>query len=273
MPQVNSGATSSNAMEIRKMSLHQQILPELVSNDLPFIRTSLMEVLRDAYTKQTRGDTHVVYARSSIGKTTACFAFMRFVATRMKCQALMTTGAPKNAPYITHIAKQLKMDNEEDVLVDLVAGMRTVAPSPASVLILDEMNDLGVDRCNIMLVDVLMRFIHQNYQGIHVFVLTQNLTVADELCKLNQWQKIAPMNGLTEPSRKAVRRQENDVPSINEPIPWLLNLLEWSLTNLTKFIDTRFAGHDFEKDEDGIITWLRTGMTPTNAEQEAEELI
>ena len=269
---------SNKATEIRKMSLNQRILPEPSGKDLllPFIKTPLMEFLRDAYTKQTRGDSHVVYARSSIGKTMACFAFMRFVAPRIKSQALMITGAQKHVPYITHMAKQLGVENEEDVLVDLVAGMRTVAPTPASVLILDEMNGLGVDQCNITLVDVLMRFVYQNYQGIHVIVLTQNQTVADELCKLNKWQKIAPMNGLTEPSRKAVRDQEEDMPSMtdaDDPIPWLPEVLEWSLDNLTKFIDTRFKGHDFEKDEAGIINWLRTGMTPTNAEQKAEELI
>jgi hypothetical protein len=74
-------------------------------------------------------------------------------------QALMITGANKNVPYITHMAKLLNVENEEDVLVDLVAGMRTVNPTPASVLILDEMNARGVDNCNISLVDNLMRYI------------------------------------------------------------------------------------------------------------------
>jgi hypothetical protein len=47
---------------------------------------------------------------------------------------------------------------------------------------------------------------------------------------------------------------------------------------LTKFIDTRFEGHGFEKGgvDDGkkdIITWLEPGMTTTDAELLAENLL
>lgn len=266
---------NNKASEIHHLSVKWQILPEPDEKDLlPFIKTPLMEFLGDAYTSNTRGDSHVVYARPSIGKTMACFAFMKYAAPKTGCQALMITGAPKNFPYMAHIAKQLKVENQEDVLVDLVAGMRTVAPKPASVLILDEMNDPGVDNCNIFLVDVLMRFIYQNHQRIHLIVLTQNEEVADELSKLNRWEKIAPLNGLTSPTRDAVHQKEAEMPSQDDPTPWTPAVLEWSPENLTKFIDSRFRDHDFEKDkETGIITWLREGMTPTNAEKYAEKII
>jgi hypothetical protein len=78
-------------------------------------------------------------------------------------------------------------------------------PSPASVLILDEFNFCCPDHCNIRLVDILMRFIiHQQQTGIVLHVVTQNNDVARELCALNAWQKIGPLQGLTEPSRNAV---------------------------------------------------------------------
>jgi hypothetical protein len=177
------------------------------------------------------------------------------------------------------LAKQLNVENEEDVLVDLVDGMRTVPPAQASILILDEMNDAGVGNCNITLVDALMRFIYEQRQGIHLIVVTHNQGVADELCRLNKWQKIAPLDGLTSPTRQQVRDMEATMPTDDEAIPWNPKALEWSLENLTKFINTRFKGHGFEKsgEEDderkGIITWLELGMTPTAAEQKAYQLL
>ena len=77
----------------------------------------------------------------------------------------MITGAPRseeyrNIPYLMHLATVLSVDHGENVLVDrVVAGMKTTEPSPASVLILDEMNDLGDHKCNNALVDALMRYI------------------------------------------------------------------------------------------------------------------
>ena len=124
---------SNKAVEIRHMSLKQQILPErkVEKKKLPqhYIKTPLMELLRSAYTSHTPGNSHVVYASSSIGKTTACRAIMEFEARGKNIPALMITGAQKNLPYITHLAKVLKVDKEEDVLVDLINGMRTVPPN------------------------------------------------------------------------------------------------------------------------------------------------
>jgi hypothetical protein len=44
---------------------------------------------------------------------------------------------------------------------------------------------------------------------------------------------------------------------------------------LTKFIDSRFKDHGFEKGDEkkDIITWLELGMTPTEAEWLAENLL
>jgi hypothetical protein len=276
---------SSKATEIRNLSLKQKILPEPArkyekaeAEKLPYVKTPLMEFIRAAYTSKARGDSHVIYASSSIGKTSACRAMMELEAAGRSIQALMITGAQKDVPYITHLAEQLKVEKEEDVLIDLVDGMRTVPPKPASILILDEVNDAGVGNCNITLVDALMRFIYEQKQGIHLIVVTQNQGVADELCRLNKWQKIAPLDGLTNPTRRQVRKKEATMLTDDEAIPWNHKALEWSLENLTKFVDTRFKDHGFKKggeddEKKNIITWLELGMTPTDAEKEAENLL
>jgi hypothetical protein len=268
---------SSKATEIQKMSQNStlNILPEPYDEELPFIRSPLMDIIPvGAYTKKTRGASHVIYARPSIGKTSACLAFMKLAVPKEKgVQALMITATNKNVPYITHMAKVLHVENEEDVLVDLVAGMRTVNPTPASVLILDEMNAPGVDNCNISLVDSLMRYIYQYHQGIHLIVVTHNAEVADVLCKLNAWQKIAPMSGLMNPTRNEICAQKEKTPSMQDPIPWNSCSLEWKLEQLTKFIDSRFQDNSFEKDDAGNISWLELGMTPTDAEQEAVRML
>lgn len=270
---------SNKAVEIRHWSLKQHILPERkAEKELQYIKTPLMECIRSVYTSKTRGNSHVVYASSSVGKTTACRAIMEFEAKGKNIQALMITGAQKDLPYITHLAKVLKVEKEEDVLVDLIHGMRTVPPKPASILILDEMNDAGVENCNMLLVDALMRFIYDQRQGIHLIVVTQNQDVADELCRLNKWQKIAPLDGLTNPTRLQVQTKEAEIPGKDEEISWDPKALEWSLENLTKFIDAQFEGHGFEKggadsEKKDIITWLEPGMTPTAAEQVAENLL
>jgi hypothetical protein len=276
---------SSKATEIRNLSLKQKILPERAPKDgkdkaeaLPYIKTPLIEFIQAAYTSKTRGNSHVIYASSSVGKTSACRVIMELEAAGRKIQALMIDSAQKGVPYVSHLAKQLNMENEEDVLVDLVDGMRTVPPTQASILILDEMNDAGVENCNIILVDALMRFIYERRQGIHLIVVTQNQDVADELCRLNKWQKIAPLDGLTDPTTKQVQKREAPMPTKGAEIPWNDKALEWSLENLTKFVDTRFKDHGFEKggeddEKKNIITWLELGMTPTDAEKVAENLL
>eukprot|EP00977_Amphora_coffeiformis_P015547 scaffold4552_cov161-Amphora_coffeaeformis.AAC.10 len=68
----------------------------------------------------------------------------------------MITGAPKGTSYLSWMAQKLNA-SEENVLADLVAGMSN--PDMFSILILDELNEVGDEDCNILMVDVLMRFI------------------------------------------------------------------------------------------------------------------
>ena len=151
-----------------------------------------------------------------------------------------------------------------NVLALLVAGMRTVRPTPSSILILDDMNSEGEDKCNIKMIDVLMRHIRNHNRGIHLVVITQNQKVADALCDLNAWQKIGPMDGISTPTRQEIREQKKQVPA--PPIVWNDQVVEWDEKHLKEFIDARFAGSKFKKDG---RSWIVKGMTPMDAEEVA----
>mmetsp|Transcript_20129 Transcript_20129/g.48125 ORF Transcript_20129/g.48125 Transcript_20129/m.48125 type:complete len:332 (-) Transcript_20129:456-1451(-) len=239
-----------------------------------FVNVPLIEYLLKDYDKLERGDTHVVYGRSSIGKSTACAAFVSIVAPKLECQALMITGAPKGTPYLTWMAQQLG-SSEEEVLTDLVKGMQTIRPTPASILILDEMNEMGDGNCNITVVDALMRYIYTNKLGINLYIVTQDKEVADALCKLNSWQKIGPLNGLTKPTRNSVNELQETL-SMDTDTVWEDGLLEWNVDRLTRLIqsDPSFkvkdkAGEEiqfqFQVDDRGAMVFVKDGMTPTQA--------
>lgn len=265
-----STSSTGKAMEVRNKSREHTILPELI--DVPLVRTPLVQIIRDSYEIMSVGMSHVVYAPPSIGKTLACKVMVEKVAANFQARALMFTGAAKSASYLTHMANLLNIDNEEDVLAAVVSGMRTIPPEPASILILDEFNSVGADNCNIMLADEMMRCIYQKHHGIHLILVTQDKEVANHLCVLNSWQKIGPMNGLTTPTRHAVRNKDEQMPT-EDGLLWNENKLEWSLENLTKYIDSHFPKHQFPKNNEGVIKWIRKGMTPTEAEGEAQTLI
>jgi hypothetical protein len=90
---------SSKAREIHNLSPKQQILPEPAQKDKnanaepPYIKTPLIEFIQVAYTSKARGNSHVIYASSSIGKTSACRVIIKLEAAGRNIQALMITGA------------------------------------------------------------------------------------------------------------------------------------------------------------------------------------
>ena len=258
-----STAPGSKENDIRNRSLKREILPPLPA--VPFVRTPLLRLISNSYVDTAQGDTHVVYAPPSQGKTTACQAFMH-----EHSRGLMITSTSSEF-YLSHLAKVLEIDKEENVLSDLVRGLATVKPSPSSVLILDEFNHCGPDNCNIHLVEILMRYIYQQRAGIILYVVSQNKKVGDELCALNEWQKIGPLEGLTDPSRKQVVRGQAPLPP-QDHVPWLLNQSEWSLRRLTILVESRHTDVHYDKTEDGVIVWLQSGMTPKAALDLADEL-
>eukprot|EP00977_Amphora_coffeiformis_P015546 scaffold4552_cov161-Amphora_coffeaeformis.AAC.9 len=75
----SSSSQSSKAREIRNyLSLKNSALPkDYIVQDHRVVGVPLMNFSFKATGKSTVGDTHVVFARSSIGKTTACVSFVR----------------------------------------------------------------------------------------------------------------------------------------------------------------------------------------------------
>jgi hypothetical protein len=101
----------------------------------------------------------------------------------------------------------------------------------------------------------------------------QNKKVAHELCDLNEWQKIGPLEGLTNPSRDAVVNGLVQLPPTDDDVQWI-NQSEWTLQHLTILAEShhKIGDCDLKKTEDGVIVWLNEGMTPTAALDYADRL-
>ena len=256
----SSSELNSKETEIRNRSINYEIVPPLPI--VPFVKTTLLRLISSSYLPSSEGDSHVLYTTSSLGKTTASQAFItKLLPKTAHSRGLMITSTSSES-YLTHLAKVLRVDEEETVLSVLVRGLRNVKPSPATVLIFDEFNNCGLDNCNIKLVDILMRYICQQNTGIILYVVTQSEEVASSLCGLNAWQKIGPMDGMTNPTREDVMKGVSRLP---QNIKWLPEKSAWTLERLTLLIESRYKGVNFEKTEDGVISWLLTGMTPRAA--------
>lgn len=267
-----TGNCNHKENEIRNRSLNFEIVPPLPT--VPFVMTPLLDLIKSSYRNTSHGDSHVIYATSSIGKTTSCQAFLSKLLPKVPhSRGLMITSTSSEI-YLTHLATVLGANKEEDVLADLVNGICTIKPSPAAVLILDEFNTCGPDNCNINLINILMRYIYQQQTGIVLYVVTQNKDVANKLCSLNEWQKIGPLQGLTNPSRRDVLLAVERLPISNGEIEWIKNdPSEWTLELLTKLVESRYENVNFDKTDDGVITWLRRGMTPLAALTIANEVL
>jgi hypothetical protein len=92
---------------------------------------------------------------------------------------------------------------------------------------------------------------------------------------MNAWEKIGPLDGLTDPSRDTLLRTynpEQKQESLMRPIPWVADATTWTRNRLTVLIDDRFPGTTFDKDAEGLIAWVADGMTPTTALEWANRL-
>jgi hypothetical protein len=164
----SSTPSSTKENEIQTLSLQHAIVPFLPSR--PIVTTPLLQLIASAYNPLSHGDTHVVYATSSIGKTSACQAFIqKLLKKKPNSRGLMITCAVTEV-YLTHMANVLGIDKEEDTLAVLVNGLRTIQPSPASVLILDELNVCGPDNCNIRLGSRVAHAVHLSTRYWNNFV-------------------------------------------------------------------------------------------------------
>lgn len=88
-------------------------------------------------------------------------------------------------------------------------------------------------------------------------------------------KKIAPLNNLTSPSSLEVHKKVKELPKNFKATatPRAEDVLEWDKKMLTKFVDANFEANGFENGSDGNMMWLKEGMTPTDAECVAVDLL
>jgi hypothetical protein len=156
------------------------------------------------------------------------------------------------------MADVLGVDGMEDLLVCLFEALKTERPNFSSVLVMDEMNSPGVTNCNIELVGGMMRYIYQQKLGISLYVVTQNIAVGQALCALNCWQKVGPLEGFTSPTRSEVLENWKDLPPPDKDV-WDTDNISWTRHELSRCVLGEYP--DLQTDEDGLISWVRDGMT------------
>jgi hypothetical protein len=249
---------------IVRLANQHKVLPTF--EDLPFVRSPLLKVLEDSYAADTTGMSHVLYAEPSTGKTSACRIFVEKVMVDNNAPALMISGQAVDHDYFAHVATLLGSKKPGyDWVTSLIAALRPDANSERAhaVLILDEFNYEGPDCINMKVAEALFRQIYNNAFGFTLIFVTQNKTVADNLCSMNKWQKIGPLPGLTRPGRWEVDEKVGPP----EHIPWLS--MDWPLERLTVMILQRFPLKFDMEVVDNKLPWLTGISRPTRATEKA----
>lgn len=187
----------------------------------------------------------------------------------------MISGTGHNVNYLDYMATVLRIRegrqarSEAQWIASMVAGLSPQPNMPAAqhapVLVLDEFNLSGENDQNISFADAFARFIYE--RSFTVFFATQDLAIAKELCKLNQWRKIGPLLGLTQPERWSLNKGE--LPPIN--YNW--EGMQWTTERLTMMIlqRKRFKTKFDEQVKGGVLEWFEDVSTPTAAIAAASE--
>ena len=165
---------------------------------------------------------YVFYAPPSSGKTSAARAFMQvsipnlFPDLKERPKALMLTGAMEldTRRYFDHISSTFK-SGKTPWFSSLIAALSLTkeeieSGKSASILILDDFDTEGDGNVNITNMKKfchdLARLRDENEEQYEIFVvvITQSKEVANKLCKINNWQKIASTPGSYNPPTRAV---------------------------------------------------------------------
>lgn len=256
--------------QLRERTLGTDVVfPKNILSERVFCNVGLSDLVFDSYSSVSTGSTNVIYSLPSTGKTTACVRLVRNLGLAYPngCRRLMVTAYGGDVPYADYLASELDIDDPNDVVAYIVKALeKDQEDSPASVLVLDEMNTPGERDCNIFFVAKLMRYVFDQW-GIMVYVATQNREVADALCALNNYQKIGPLEGLTDPPRSKANRMGS---ANNGPITvkWVDSKMNWKKEEIGELLKKTFA--DF--DEEGTADWWVEGMTPSMALENQREL-
>jgi hypothetical protein len=225
----------------------------------------------------------VLYAPPSVEKTTAAtallsFSLQRFDASRRPRAALMVSGPVIDATYFQHMTRAFEASDTP--WFDSLLGALSTSPleelgRKSSLLILDDFDEEGPGEINITF---MLQFCKALYDAqkknksirIHVVILTQKLEIANKLCQINNWKKIAPLPGSFVPISDEIRKEE----VLPDPVWTLMN---WEADELRLLVQRHY-------EEDIDLSWIIDGMNPTvvmrryrelqvaeNASQDAED--
>lgn len=195
---------------------------------------------------------YVFYAPPSSGKTSAARAFMHFYiphlfpdpVTRPKALMLTGTMALEASSYFHHVSDTF-IAGSTSWFAPLVAALSRTKEEIASrrhpsVLILDDFDVAGKDNVNITNMKkfchdlaALRDLEHGEQYEIYVVIITQSRDVANKLCRINNWQKIAPMPRTYNPPVGNVSKSELPDPDWTE--------LPWTSDQLQKMVEKRFT--------------------------------
>ena len=262
---------------VRNLARQQTVYQSGVLEKEEYVKSPLLQLLIDNRITfaSSPGLAHVLYAPSSSGKTCALRYFVETILKDAGAPALMISGNGHNVNYLDYMATVLRIRegtqgrSEAQWIASLVAGLSPQSNMPAvrhaPVLVLDEFNLPGENDQNINFADSFARFIYA--RSFTVIFVTQDLAMAKELCKLNQWQKIGPLPGLSQPERWSLKKGELPPANYN----W--NGMQWTTERLTTMImqRKRFKNKFNEQVKDGVLEWLEEVSTPTAAIAAASE--
>jgi len=221
---------------------------------------------------------YVLYAPPSNGKTTAARAFLKFSLRRLfpgekMPRAVMLSGLVDRPTYFDHIAVSLNAGTTPWFSSLLMALSRSPAELEAnkapSILILDNFDDVGPDNANIKNMRHFCHDLHRlndrdgRSKELFVFIITQSKTVANALCKINNWKKIRPMPG----SYAGLPPEESTADELPDP-NW--TMMPWSAKELRRLVEKRFSDSELDSISLDFIT---DGANPADVMATVREMI
>ena len=188
---------------------------------------------------------------------------LRFVLGKFNEQerprALMVSGPADEETYFQHMARLFEA-GDTPWFESLLGALSTSPSEPdrqSSILILDDFDDEGPGGINVKFMRHFCKELyeaqHQNEQmRIRIVILTQKKDIANKLCRINNWEKIAPMPGSFQPLPEEKMNEEQ----LPDP-DW--TLLPWKAEELKSLVK-RYFGEDLEEN---CFSWIKDGMNPT----------
>jgi hypothetical protein len=249
---VNLGAVYNSIQEMmkqRKIISSSEAFKLAVEEKADPVISPLMEALLGVYEKPA-GMVYVMHAKPGLGKTFAARALLEnfYVFSDQNLKGFMVTGTDLDEDYFSSLASLLGAQNVQGWMHGLLLALDAPKDEQPNILILDGFNSGGENNININFVKKLYGEINID-KNLFVVVVTQDESVADELCRLNGGVRIAPLpNTFTGPATSP---------------KWLG--MEWSRELLIELTKWHFPECEEEK-----MKFIKDGMSPGEVKKEVQ---